>query len=75
MKYKTFKCMRNFDELFTREKETKEIQIEIDEVKVGITEHQFGLPINKPYVNITIKGKGVWSMDFSTFIKKAINME
>ena len=71
MKYKAFKkCTKNYEEIYTKEKETKEIHIELDGIIICITEHQLGLPIKEPYVNIIVEDGWSYGMDLSEFIKK-----
>ena len=82
MKYKFFKRItRNYEEKFSKEKKTDEIHIDVNGVKIYITEHQCGYSLDKPYVTIFIpkeysnyNGIGSYSMDFDTFIKKAIDL-
>lgn len=71
MKFKAFKRCRKYTDIYTKEKETKELQIELDGVRISVTEHQYGVPINDPWIDITVKGKNItYSMGLSTFIKK-----
>ena len=71
MKYRAFrKCTKDYEEIYTKEKETKELQIELDGIKIYITEHQVGIPIKEPHVEILIKNECGYSMDLSTLIKK-----
>ena len=71
MKYKTLKRItRKFDQVYSKQKETKEITIELDDnTTLYITEHQMGTPIKEPYITIGIEDRGSYSMDLSTFIK------
>ena len=72
MKYKAFKrCTKSYDEKFTREKETKELQIEIrDRIIIHFEEHQFGMDLDEPHVEIAIPDGYSYSMDLSEFIKR-----
>lgn len=70
MKYKVFKKCKKYQEIYTKEKETKEIQIKLDRIAIYITEQQMGLPLNEPWVDIFLKGGCSYSMDLSTLIKK-----
>lgn len=71
MKYKAFrKCTKDFEEIYTKEKETKELAIELDGIKIWITEHQFDKPIKEPYIEIAIKNGNHYYMDLMEFIKK-----
>lgn len=70
MKYKVFKKCKDYEEIYTKEKEAKALDIELDEVTIWITEQQLGTPIREPHVEIAIKGDCSYSMDLSTFIKK-----
>lgn len=73
MRYKTFKRIgKNYIEKYSRKKETKEICLEInDEVEITITEHQLGMSLCEPYVNVQIGSSG-YSMYLSDFIKNII---
>ena len=71
MKYKAFKKITKlYEEIFTKEKETKELAIDLNKISIYIAEHQFGIPLEEPHVEICIKGICSYSMDLSTFIKK-----
>lgn len=72
MKYRAFKrCAKGYEEKFTREKETKELQIDIkDRIIIHFEEHQLGMDLNEPHVDIAIQGGYSYSMDLSEFIKK-----
>lgn len=72
MKYRAFKkCTKDYDEKFTREKETKELQIDIkDRIIIHFEEHQHGIDLNEPHVDIAIPGGYSYSMDLSEFIKR-----
>ena len=72
MKYKTLKRVtKSYLEIFSREKETKEICIDFGDSRIIITEHQFGDPIDVPHLFITVPDTGaVWSMDLNTFFKR-----
>lgn len=69
MKYKAFKKFntKNYDEIYTKEKETKAIKIEVDGTIILIEEQQFGSPI-KPHITI-FHENGSYSMNFSTLIE------
>lgn len=72
MKYRAFKkCTKDYDEKFTREKETKELQIDIkDKIRIHFEEHQLGMDLNEPHVTFHIPGGYSYSMDLSEFIKR-----
>lgn len=72
MKYRAFKkCTKDYDEKFTREKETKELQIDIkDRIIIHFEEHQLGMDLNEPHVDIAIPGGYSYGMDLSEFIKR-----
>lgn len=70
MKFRAFKKCKNYEDIYTKEKETKELQIELNGIIIYITEHQFGRPIKEPYVEITIKDDCSYGMDLSQLIKK-----
>lgn len=72
MKYRAFKkCTKDYDEKFTREKETKELQIDIkDRIVIHFEEHQLGIDLNEPHVDIAISGGYSYSMDLSELIKR-----
>lgn len=70
MKYKTFKkCTEDFEEIYTEEKETKAIEIEVDGINIFITEQQLGLPLGKPHIEISVKGC-TYSMSLLDLIKE-----
>jgi len=72
MKYKTYKKTTNiYEDIFSQEKETKEIAIEIGDTILNITEHQYGRNLCKPQIHILTKD-GNYSMDFDCFINKLI---
>lgn len=68
MTYKTFKKFKNYDEIYTKEKETKSIIIEVDGLFIRIDEQQFGTPI-KPHIEIGTKGR-CHCMNVSELIKR-----
>ena len=70
MKYRAFKRCRKYTEIYTREKETKELQIDLDKVNICIAEHQYGLPIDEAWVDIRVKGDCAYSMSLKTLIAK-----
>lgn len=72
MKYRALKkCTKDYDEKFTREKETKELQIDIkNRIIIHFEEHQLGIDLNEPHVDIAIPGGYSYSMDLSEFIKR-----
>lgn len=70
MKYRVFKKCKDYEDIYSKEKETKELQIELDGIKIYIMEHQFGMPIKEPYMEIVIKDGWSYSMNLSQFIKK-----
>ena len=72
MKYKAFKrCTKGYEEIFTKEKETKELQIDIkDRIEIHFEEHQVGRDLEEPHVSIFIKNGYSYSMDLSEFIKR-----
>lgn len=73
MKYSAFKKYVKNEEVFTKEKVTKELDIVLDRVRINIAEHQFGNSINEPYVTIVIKNGIIYGMSLSTFLKKITN--
>lgn len=70
MKYQTFKKFRekDYNEIYSKEKETKSIIIEVDDVYLRIDEQQFGSPI-KPHIEIGSKGC-CYCMNVSELIKQ-----
>lgn len=70
MKYRAFKKCKDYKDIFTREKETKELQIELDGVNIYVIEHQFGTPLKEPCVIIDVKDGVSYGMDLSEFIKR-----
>ena len=70
MKYKTFKkCTKDFEEIYTKEKETKAIEIELDGINIFITEQQLGSPLKEPHIEISVADGYTYSMDLLTLIK------
>lgn len=70
MKYKTLKRVtKYYDEKFTKEKETNEIHININDVNIQIIGQQCGNVLNEPYIEIITK-ECSYGMDFNIFIKK-----
>lgn len=70
MKYKVFKkCTKDFESIFTEEKEVKEIQIQFDGINITITEHQLDIPLKNPCVMIETEQGGCY-MNLSTLIEK-----
>lgn len=70
MKYKVFKkCNKNYEEIYTREKETKEVQLDLDKVRILITEHQCGIPTGETWIEIAVKDKSTtYCMSLTSFI-------
>lgn len=74
MKYRFLKRVtKSYEEKFSMAKKTKEIRIDVDGVVISIAEHQVGIPLNEPYVHISIPNGYSHGMDFNTFIKKLTN--
>ena len=71
MKIKTSNKTRDYESVFTKEKEIKEIELCIGDFILHITEQQCGVALDKPYITI-ITNDGTYSMDFETFIKNGI---
>lgn len=72
MNYKVLKRVtKNYDEEFSKEQQTDEIEILVGDVIINITEQQCGMKV-KPHVRIYAKDY-LYSMDFDTFIKNATN--
>ena len=55
-----------------KEREIKEIELTIGNTTLCITEHQFGILLEQPHVDIVTEN-GTHSMDFDVFAKRAIN--
>lgn len=70
MKYKTFKKFdtKDYKEIYTKEKETKAIEIEVDGITIFITKQEMGLSLGKPHIEISV-GNETYCMDLSTFIE------
>ena len=72
MNYKVLKRVtKNYDEEFSKEQQTDEIEILVGDVVINITEQQCGMKV-EPHVRIYAKDY-LYSMDFDTFIKNATN--
>lgn len=72
MKVKLYKkTTKDYDDIFTKPKETKEIQMEINDYIISIQEHQLGMDLDEPWVILRHKEDGyVMSMSFSLLIKR-----
>lgn len=71
MRYEVLKRVtRNFEEKFSKEKQTNEIHININGFDIFITEQQCGHLISEPHVTIFVPNGYSYGMDFNTFIKK-----
>ena len=70
MRTKIYKKTSKYEDIYTKEKKTKEVEITLDNgCIVRITEHQLGKTLNIPHIDITCK-KGCYEMDFNTFLNK-----
>lgn len=70
MRYKALKKVtKDYDEIWSKERETDEIQINTHGVEIDITEQQVGVPLQQPYVNIYIDGI-TYSMNWDVFLNK-----
>lgn len=63
-----------YEEVYSKFKRTNEIHIQVNdennnEVELQIMDHQYGLPLSIPHVEI-ITSKCTYSMDWDVFIKK-----
>ena len=75
MEYKILKRVtKNYDEKFSKERQTNEIHLSVGGVKVFITEQQMGCALNKPHIMIWVPNGYSYCMDFDTFIKNAIRL-
>lgn len=71
MKYRFLKRVtKNYDEKFSKEKKTDEIRLNVNGVVISIAEHQVGIPLDEPYIHISIPNGYSYGMDFNTFVKK-----
>ena len=70
MKYKTFKKFdtKDYKEIYTKEKETKAIEIDVDGINIFITKQEMGLPLAKTHIEISIANE-TYCMNLSEFIK------
>jgi hypothetical protein len=73
MKFKAFKKYKRNKDIFTKEDDTLELRIEINDVKICIIEHQYGERVSSPWVDITTSTGISYGMDFSRFIEKIIS--
>ena len=70
MKLKTYKkTNKNYEDIFEKEKETKEVQLQIGDYELIIAEHQIGMALKEPHV-VIITNDCTYSMDFNSFIEK-----
>lgn len=73
MLYRVVKRVKkNFDEVYTREKQTSEICIDFGDVKIEIIESDLGRKVT-PYVFIRTKSC-TYSADLDTFVKRCIGV-
>ena len=68
---------KNYEEVYSGFKQTNEIRIQVkdennDKVELQITDHQYGLPLSMPHVEI-ITSNCSYSMNWDMFIKKITN--
>ena len=69
MKLKVYKRTdKTYEDIFTKEKEVKEIQLQIGDFHFSICEHQLGRKLEVPYIHIKNGCMG-YSMDLNQFIK------
>lgn len=69
MKIKISNKVKNFQSIFSKEKEVKEILLEIGEYQLSITEHQYGMDLSEPFVDVSNKDV-IHSMSLKTFMDK-----
>lgn len=75
IKFKTLKRIKkNYDAVFTNFKKSEELHVVVgnngvDKVEIQISNHQNGMPLNKPHVEISAWNKS-YSMSWETFIDK-----
>ena len=75
MKYKVLKRVtRNYDEKFSREKQTDEMHINVRGIGIIITEQQCGHSLSEPHITIYAPNGCVYEMDFNTFINKVTSL-
>lgn len=75
MVYKVFKRVtKGFEEIFSKEKQTHEIQLKIGDSWIRITEQQLGSvfsPPHPPEIEIYVPEKQTtYGMDYNTFLDK-----
>lgn len=72
MKLEVYKhTTKRFEDIFEKEKEIKEVRLKIGDTILIIAEHQLGLPLDKPEVDI-ITPNCTYSIDFDRFIDSFI---
>jgi hypothetical protein len=69
MKVKTLKKVKDYDSIYNKEIETKEIELTITDKRIFITEQQCGMDLNKPHIIIQVDSCTSYEMDFDEFIK------
>lgn len=75
MIYKVLKRVtKNFEEIFSKEKQTHEIQLKIGDSQIYITEQQCGSvfsPPHPPHIEIYVPEKKItYGMDYNDFLDK-----
>lgn len=69
MKLKVYKRTdKDYQDIFEKEKEVKEIKLTVKNTILIIAEHQLGLPLDESQITI-ITDNGTHSMNFDNFIK------
>ena len=73
MKYKVYKkTTKHYEDVYNeKEKETKEIQLQINDVEIHFAEHQYGTQC-EPMVHI-LTGHCCHTMSFERFVEKLTN--
>jgi hypothetical protein len=70
IEYITYKrTNRNYENIYTKPKEVKEICIRMKSCEITISEHQLGDKLDQPHVFIVTKDKTI-SMDMENFVKQ-----
>lgn len=69
MKIKTCRKVKDYESIFTKEKEIREVELHIGNYRLYITEHQCGRILKKPHISIQTNIYTTHEMDYDEFIK------
>lgn len=74
MRYKTLERVNDdYEEVFSEEQASEEMQIEVDGCRITISEQQCGNPVKPAWISFLAPDGVEHGMDFETFVKKITN--